>query len=71
MELSFTEQEQRFVEILAETQGLPVSELLRQWILERMEEEENLKSFYEAKEEFQRNPVTYTLEEVQRELGLL
>lgn len=71
MELSFTEQEQIFVKDLAEIQGLPVTELLRQWILERMEEEEDLKSFYEAKEEFQQNPVTYTLEEVQRDLGLL
>ncbi len=37
---------------------------------ERMEDELDRQAYEEAMAEFRKNPVTYTLEEVEKELGL-
>lgn len=54
----------------AELKGLSVSELVRQSVLERMEEEYDLKAYEKAMQSFREDPVTYSLEEVEKELGL-
>lgn len=54
----------------AELKGLSVSELVRQSVLERMEEEYDLKAYEKAMQSFRKDPVTYSLEEVEKELGL-
>lgn len=54
----------------AELHGLSVSELVRQTVLSRIEDEFDLEAYDAALREYQRNPKTYTLEEVERELGL-
>ena len=54
----------------AEMNGISVSELVRRSVLERIEEEYDLQAYQEAIEEYRENPITYTLDEVEKELGL-
>lgn len=58
------------VKAYAEMQGISVSELLRRSVLERIEDEFDLKAYEEAMAEYRKNPVTYSLEEVIEELDL-
>ena len=58
------------VKAYAEMQGISVSELLRRSVLERIEDEFDLKAYEEAMAEYKKNPVTYSLEEVIEELDL-
>ncbi len=51
--------------------GMSVSELVRRAVLERIEDEFDLKAYNEAMKEYQDNPVTFSLEEVIKELDLL
>jgi len=54
----------------AELNGITVSELLRQSVIERIEDEYDLNAYKEAMAEFKKNPVIYSLDEVEKELGL-
>ena len=54
----------------AELHGISVSELLRRSVLEHIEEEYDLQAYKEAIVEYRENPITYTLDEVEKELGL-
>ncbi|MDO4772734.1 MAG: DUF6290 family protein [Bacillota bacterium] len=54
----------------AELNGISVSELIRQSVMERIEDEYDLKAYEKAMEEYQKNPITYSLDEVGKELGL-
>ncbi len=54
----------------AEMNGLTVSELVRQSVLERINNEYDLQSFERAMAEYKANPATYSLDEVTKELGL-
>lgn len=55
----------------AEFNKLSVSELIRQTVLERIEDDYDLKIYKKALAEHKKNPITYTLEEVEKELGLI
>lgn len=54
----------------AEMNGITVSELVRQSVLERINDEYDLQAFERAMAEYKANPVTYSLDEVAKELGL-
>ena len=54
----------------AELHGISVSELLRRSVLEHIEEEYDLQAYEEAIAEYHENPITYSLDEVEKELGL-
>ncbi len=54
----------------AKMHGITMSELVRSSVIERIENEYDLKAYEKAMEEFKANPVTYTLDEVEKELGL-
>ena len=58
------------VKAYAEMNGISVSELLRRSVMERIEDEFDLKAYEEAMAEYRKNPVTYSLEEVIEELDL-
>ena len=49
---------------------LTVSEFIRQSVMEQIEDEYDLKAYEKAMEEYRKNPVTYTHEEVCRMLEL-
>ena len=54
----------------AELHGISVSELLRRSVIEHIEEEYDLQAYVEAIAEYHENPITYSLDEVEKELGL-
>jgi len=54
----------------AELNGLTVSELVRQSVIERIEDEYDLKAYEKAIAEYKKNPVTYSHEEVAKMLEL-
>lgn len=54
----------------AEINGMSVSDLIRQSVIERIENEFDLSAYEKASAEYRADPVTYTLDEVEKELGL-
>ncbi len=54
----------------AEMNNMTISELVRQTILERIENEYDLQLYREAMEEFKNDPTTYTHDEVKKLLEL-
>ena len=54
----------------AEMNGISISELVRRSVLEHIEEEYDLQAYKEAIAEYRENPITYTLDEVEKELSL-
>lgn len=48
-----------------------VSELIRRTVLERIEDDYDLKTYKKAMEEHKKNPVTHTLAEIEKELNLV
>lgn len=59
-----SDNEKKLIQDFANFYGMNVSEYIRKIVLERIEDEYDLKAYEEAKAEFERNPKTYTLEEV-------
>lgn len=55
----------------AEIKGITISELVRQSVMERIEDEFDLQAYETAVQEYKKNPVTYSLDEVEKELGLI
>lgn len=54
----------------AEINKISVSDLIRQTVMERIENDYDLEIFNRAMAEYKNNPVTYSLDEVEKELGL-
>jgi uncharacterized protein (DUF1778 family) len=67
--VQLTDENIRLIEEFAERSGISVSDFISQSVLERLEDECDLIAYERAREEFEKNPVTYTLAEVERELG--
>lgn len=49
---------------------MSLSELIRRSVLERIEDEHDIKAYKKAMKEFKIDPTIYSLEEVEKELGL-
>lgn len=47
-----------------------MSELVRRAVLERIEDDFDMKCYEKAMKEYHENPETFTLDEVEKELGL-
>ncbi len=68
--LRLNDQEMLLIKKYAQLNQLSVSELIRQAVIEKIEDEYDLEVFQKSLEEYQKDPVTYSLDEVERELGL-
>ena len=68
--LRLNEQDTELIKSYAALQNVSVSELIRRIVLERIEDDYDLKEYEKALAEYKANPVTYSLDEVERELGL-
>ena len=68
--LRLNEEDTMLIKKYAEINKITVSELIRQTVIERIENEYDLEMFDKAVKEYKENPVSYTLDEVERELGL-
>lgn len=64
-----TEEEKSFIESYAQLHGLSLSDAVKRAFFEKLEDEYDLKAYEVAMQEYQKNPVTYTLEEIEKELG--
>ena len=58
------------IKAYAKLNNISLSDLVRNAILEKIEDEYDLKCYEEAMKEYKKNPKTYTLDEVKKELGL-
>ena len=68
--LRLDEADGELVRSYAKLKNISVSELIRQSVIERIEDEIDLAAFEKARAEFAKNPVTYSHEEVKKRLGL-
>lgn len=68
--LRLSAEEANLMKRYAQMNGMTVSELVRKCVFDRIEEEHELKAYQEALKEFQQDSTTYTLDEVEEELGL-
>ncbi len=68
--LRLSNEDSLLIKKYAELKKMSVSELVRQSVMERIEDEYDLKAYQKAMETFRKDPTTYSLDEVERELGL-
>ena len=64
------EKDTELIKKYAEMNNISLSDLIRNAIIEKIEDEYDLKCYYKALEEYEKNPKTYTMDEVKKELGL-
>ena len=64
------DEDTKLIKAYAKMNKTTLSDLVRNAIMEKIEDEYDLECYYKAKKEFDENPKTYTLEEVKKELGL-
>lgn len=68
--IRFSDSELEAVKDYAKAYGMTLSECIRKAVLELVEDEYDLEAYKEAKAEFEKDPVTYTLDEVMQHLGM-
>lgn len=68
--LRLSEEDTVLIKKCAELKNTTVSEFIRNAVMEQIEDEYDLKVYERAMKEYQKNPVTYTLDEVEEELDL-
>lgn len=68
--LRLNKSESMLIKKYAEINNMSMSELIRQSVLEKIEDEYDLELFKAAMTEYKKDPTTYTLDEVEKELGL-
>jgi len=65
-----SDQDTELIKAYANINNISLSDLIRNAVLEKIEEEYDLECYKKAIEEFKKNPKTYTMDEVKEELGL-
>ena len=68
--LRLSQEDALLIKKYAELNRISVSDLIRQSVLDRIEKEYDLELFNKAMAEYQANPVTWSLDEMEKELGL-
>lgn len=64
------EADEKLIKAYADINNISLSDLIRNAVIEKIENEYDLKCYYEALEEYKKNPKTYTMKDVKKELGL-
>ena len=64
------EKDTELIKAYAKINNISLSDLIRNAVLEKVEDEYDLECYNKAIEEYRKNPKTYTMEEVKNELGL-
>mgnify|MGYP001623289730 FL=1 len=59
-----SDKDTELIKAYAKMNNISLSDLVRNAVLEKIEDEYDLKSYYEAMEEYKKNPKTFTHEEV-------
>lgn len=69
--LRLNDEDTMLIKKYAEMNNISISDLFRQSVLERIEDEFDLKAYNKAIEEYKAAPVSYSHEEVGKMLGLV
>lgn len=69
--LRLSDEDTMLIKKYAEMNNISVSDLFRQSVLERIEDEYDLKAYNKAVEEYKADPVTYSHDEVGKMLDLI
>ena len=68
--IRLNDEEAKLIKIYCTLHNISVSDLFRQAVIERIEDEYDLKCYEEAMKKYEKAPATFSLEEVEKELGL-
>lgn len=68
--LRLSDEDTMLIKKYAKINKISVSDLIRQTVMEKIESEYDLEVFDKAMAEYKNNPVTYSLDETEKELGL-
>lgn len=68
--IRLTDDERQLAESYAKMHRMSVGEAFKRALFERIEDEYDLRAYDEAMEEYKKDPVTYTFEEIKEDLGL-
>ena len=68
--LRLNKEDEKLIKKYAEIKNMSLSELFRNALIEKIEDEYDLQCYKKAIKEYKENPETYTLEEVKKELGI-
>ena len=68
--VTFTEGAVELMRGFAAEKGITLLEYVKQAVLDRLEDDEDIRDADAAYAEYLKNPVTYSLEEIEAELGL-
>lgn len=64
------EKDTELIKAYADMNNISLSDLIRNAVMEKIEDEYDLKRYDEALKKYKENPKTYSLDEVEKELGL-
>ena len=64
------EEEEKLIKKYADLNNISLSDLIRSAIIEKIEDEYDLECYYKAMKQYKKNPKTFSLEEVKKELDL-
>lgn len=67
--LRFNENDTRLIKAYATMHNMTVSDFIRSAVLERIEDEHDLKAYEKAMEEYKKNPVSFSHKEVMQMLA--
>ena len=65
-----SEKDTELIKAYADINNMSLSDLIRNAVIEKIEDEYDLECYKKAIEEYRNNPKTYTIEEVKKELGV-
>ena len=64
------EDDEKLIKTYAKMNNISLSDMIRNAVIEKIEDEYDLKCYKKAIAEFNKNPKTYSLQDVEKELGL-
>lgn len=64
------EEDEKLIKAYADMNNISLSDLIRNAVIEKIEDEYDLKCYYEALEDYKKNPKTYSHEEVKKMLEI-
>lgn len=65
-----SDKDTELIKAYAEMNNISLSDLIRNAVLEKIEDEYDLECYKKAMEDYKKNPKIYTMEEVKKELEL-
>ena len=63
-------EETKLIKAYAEINNISLSDLIRNAVLEKIEDEFDLETYKKAIKEYEKNPKTYDLDEIKKELDI-